>query len=348
MPDGRRPSLRELLAAPWRVFFVLGALHAAAAPLVLLVRGEPTAHGAGMILGFGLAAVAGYALTALPGWDGGPPVPARLSGLLAALWLLGRAGGPPVLDWPFAVALAAVLLRRPSATRRGAVAAAVLAVTAVMQARGAGDGLLVMAALIAAIGGRAMPAFLASAAGRAARPVGAVPAITAALSLAAILAPPAALGAAALAAWQVRHWCRQGAREGAGAMLAVAWAWLVAGLAVAGLGLSGATHLLGMGAMGGAVMAISGRAAMPRRGGVPRATPVLLGAFALVCIATALRVGAVAAPVLLWPSALAWAAGWLLYLVALWPRLTGPVLRPAFSGSSIARRPHAPAMRSMT
>ncbi|HRO16427.1 MAG TPA: NnrS family protein, partial [Paracoccus sp. (in: a-proteobacteria)] len=60
-----------LFAAPWRIFFVLAGVHAILAPPLSLWAGlEPSRHGTGMVLGLGLAAVAGYALTALPGWDG--------------------------------------------------------------------------------------------------------------------------------------------------------------------------------------------------------------------------------------------------------------------------------------
>lgn len=333
-----------LLAAPWRIFFVLAAAHAMAAPPLFLWAGtDPVRHGAGMVLGLGLGAVAGYALTALPGWDGAGPVAGRTSGLLAGLWCLALAGvylAAPVLVWLFPLALAAVLLRRRHGDpKRLVVATAAAVATAATLTLGPAAGVTVLAALICFIGGRAVPAFLWGAAGRSATPPRAGPVIAAGLTLASLVLPEAALVAALTALWQIRHWPRGAWRRGAGAMLAGAWLALAGGLALRGVSghlpvpQTGWIHVLGMGAMAGMIVAISGRAAMRRVQGRPSAGGAILTAFGLIALAALLRVIAVDRPALVALAAAVWSAGWAAYLLALWPVLSGPPPRPAFSGT---------------
>jgi uncharacterized protein involved in response to NO len=47
-------------------------------------------HGHEMLVGFGMAAVAGFILTAVATWTGRPPLAGRRLGVLVAAWLLGR------------------------------------------------------------------------------------------------------------------------------------------------------------------------------------------------------------------------------------------------------------------
>jgi len=333
-----------LLAAPWRMFFALAGGHALLAPPLALLAGlDPAHHGTGMVLGLGLASVAGYALTALPGWDGAGPVRGHTTALLAVLWglaLLAAEQDMPLLAWIFPLAFAGVLLRRRRGDgKRLVVCAAVFAVTAATLGLGPAAGVAVLAALVCFIGGRAVPAFLQSAAGSSAVLPRVAPALAAVLTLTSLIRVEAAFAAAIVVLWQTHYWPRRPWATGAGAMLAGSWLMLGTGLALRGLSeamaLPQATgvHLLGMGAMGGMVVAISGRAGMARVDGVPQAGCMILAGFALIQAAALLRAAAPMQAGLILPATAAWSAGWAAYLLALRPVLSGPVPRPAFSGS---------------
>lgn len=91
-----------VLAYGFRPFFLLLPLAAIGAvlplPVLWLSWGGGTSlpaglwHGHEQIFGFLTAALAGFLLTALPSWSGGPPVTGRPLALLVGLWLLGRIG----------------------------------------------------------------------------------------------------------------------------------------------------------------------------------------------------------------------------------------------------------------
>lgn len=68
----------------------LSALPGHGAPLPAVPGGPFVWHAHEMIFGFGLAAVAGFALTAIPEFTGSAAVPPRPVRRLAGLWLLGR------------------------------------------------------------------------------------------------------------------------------------------------------------------------------------------------------------------------------------------------------------------
>lgn len=74
-----------LLVLLWGAFLGHGA------PLPAVVGGPFVWHAHELIFGFGLAAVAGFALTAVPEFTGSAAVAPRPVRRLAALWLLGRA-----------------------------------------------------------------------------------------------------------------------------------------------------------------------------------------------------------------------------------------------------------------
>src|SRR5262245_3154869 len=89
-----------LLSAGFRPFFFLAAAWAAAAVPIWLaayahgyvLRGSLHAmawHAHEMIFGYGLAAVAGFLLTAVPSWTGCPPLRGMALAALAALWIAG-------------------------------------------------------------------------------------------------------------------------------------------------------------------------------------------------------------------------------------------------------------------
>lgn len=101
-PDAR-PTLALLLCA-FRPFFLFAALAATLAMIAwaLFLGGHialPTTpagpiawHGHEMVFGFGLAAVAGFALTAVPEFTATRAVNTRVVATLCVLWLLARAG----------------------------------------------------------------------------------------------------------------------------------------------------------------------------------------------------------------------------------------------------------------
>ncbi|TGG94290.1 NnrS family protein [Natronospirillum operosum] len=129
-------------------------------------------------------------------------------------------------------------------------------------------------------------------------------------------------------------------------MLHAAWLWLATGLALLGLTRLGwldlppgtVLHALTMGAIGGMCLGIMLRAAMKRtpRGLQPSILQLLAAALVLLSPLPRLlpapwfESGLVTNSLLL--AATLWSAGWLLYLMALWPALRGPVPRPVLSG----------------
>jgi len=85
----------------FRPFFLLNGLFAvvvvAAWLLALhgskfapLSTGVPYWHGHEMVIGFAMAAIAGFVLTAVATWTGRPPLQGNLLGVLVCSWLLGR------------------------------------------------------------------------------------------------------------------------------------------------------------------------------------------------------------------------------------------------------------------
>jgi len=137
--------------------------------------------------------------------------------------------------------------------------------------------------------------------------------------------------------WHIRH-------EPLLVMLQAGYAWLPAGLVLAGLAclfparLPGAVmiHALTMGAMGGMILAIAARAAARREGGALRAGRRLVAAGVCLWLAVWLRLAVAlwpgAAPVLNGVAAAVWALGWAAFAAAHLPTLLGPVRRPVFSG----------------
>jgi uncharacterized protein involved in response to NO len=227
--------------------------------------------------------------------------------------------------------------------------------------------LLLLAFLHALIASRAVPAFTVNwmqltdrAPLPSVRPVSrmlAVPLLAAAV----LLTPqPAASGALLLAAaatlvaascgWQ----SRAALKDPLVCALHVSWFWLIAGLTLLGaVRLAGAAHLemhilhaIAIGALGGKIMAISGRAAARRTGRQLTPGALFLPAAALIWLAALARLLAAAAPDLWGPSvasaSLLWCCAWMLFTLYFKPALCGPPLRPVFSGpkaSSIGETP---------
>jgi uncharacterized protein involved in response to NO len=178
-----------LFSAGFRPFFLLAAIWAAlAVPLWLAAyaHGYPLAttlpamywHAHEMVYGYGLAAVAGFLLTAIPNWTGRLPIRGAPLAGLAALWLLGRVAAftpAPWLDLAFLLALMAVVTREVYSARNfhnlpvvailGLLFAGNLLVQlhalgiAYTAALGNRIGVATLLLLIALIGGRLIPSF---------------------------------------------------------------------------------------------------------------------------------------------------------------------------------------------
>lgn len=119
--DRRTPAL---LLCGFRPFFLLAALSAALAmtawglflaghvELPTLAGGPLAWHGHEMVFGFGLAAVTGFALTAVPEFTASQPVKPGTTAMLAMLWVIARAGfivGDTAGAWLAAIAEAALM-----------------------------------------------------------------------------------------------------------------------------------------------------------------------------------------------------------------------------------------------
>lgn len=144
-------------------------------------------HAHEMVFGFGLAAVAGFLLTAVPNWVGGKPIRGAPLGLIAAAWLAGRlavgfsAWLPAVLvvavDALFPLLLAGMLARQiiPARQPRNLGVVVVVSLLGTLQVLSLADalalfdnplaqapariGVELLVLLIAVIGGRITPAF---------------------------------------------------------------------------------------------------------------------------------------------------------------------------------------------
>jgi uncharacterized protein involved in response to NO len=178
-----------LFSAGFRPFFLLAAIWAALAVPVWLaayvhgyaLRGPLPAmywHAHEMVYGYGLAAVAGFLLTAIPNWTGRLPVRGAPLAGLAALWLLGRIAAftpAPWLALAFPLALMALVAREVASARNfhnlpvvailGLLFAGDLLVQlhalgiAYTAALGNRIGVATLLLLIALIGGRLIPSF---------------------------------------------------------------------------------------------------------------------------------------------------------------------------------------------
>ncbi len=275
-----------LFAYGFRPFFLLAGLYGAlAVPLWLgLYTGwiglEPALppalwHGHEMLFGYATAVLAGFLLTATPGWGGTDPVRGRSLAVLAALWLGGRlgvtfAGAVPgfaaVIDLAFlpavVVAIAPALRVAP---RRNLIFLPLLGVLTLANllvhldalglVQGFGPRALVaaldlFALMIGLVGGRIVPTFTANALKAQGSPVAVRPfglcdrlaiASLVAVLLADVLdlAPLAgtlALLAALLNGLRMRGWAtRRILREPILWVLHLGYGWLVVGLGWKGL-----------------------------------------------------------------------------------------------------------------
>jgi uncharacterized protein involved in response to NO len=216
-----------LLSAGFRPFFLLAAVWAALAVPVWLaayahgytLRGSLPAvvwHAHEMVYGFGLAAVTGFLLTAIPNWTGRLPLRGAPLGALVALWIAGRIAlftPAPWIELAFPLALIVVVAREVAAARNfhNLPVVAVLGLffvgdllvhlhaldLAYTAALGNRVGVALLLLLIALIGGRIIPSFTRNWLAKT-RPAGRMPAAHSALDWGCLF-----LGLCGLAAWVV-------------------------------------------------------------------------------------------------------------------------------------------------
>lgn len=318
--------------APHRPLMLCAVLAALAGPL--LAAADPQNHARMMVFGFAGGAIAAYLLTVLPGWTGARASPARVA-LLTALWLLGRLLPGPAEALFFlllAATLAPPVLRAQLWDRLWApLAAVLLAMAALMPGLDSGVPPLLIAALIAVVGGRALPSFLASAA-RLPQPSDR-PLIRIATALyilgAAVLPHPGWYAAAVAAlAWQMLQWPLR--LPPIGLLLLPPWLWLAASLLLMmqwEQQPSLALHTLTMGGIGGMIHAFLSRVFARRTGAGLAARPTSLAGAALLHAAVIARLAEML------PSAHAlWGAAWAITLLQLICHCRQPHRTPVFIG----------------
>lgn len=323
------PIVAGVFSAAFRPFFLLASAWAAIAVPVWLaayvhgyvLRGTLPAmfwHAHEMVFGFGMAAVAGFLLTAIPNWTGRLPVRGMSLALLAALWLAGRIAmlvpGAELLDLAFPAALIVVVARELVAGRnwRNLPMLAALALLFAgnllfhlgLQA-GLRLGIATLCMLIALVGGRIVPSFTRNWLAKQ-EPRTRLPAPESGYDRGALL-----LTLAALATWVIAPEESSWLLIAAGAALAVrlarwrghatlrepllfilhlGYAWLALGLVLLGLEMRSALHALTVGAIGTMTLAVMTRASLGHTGRALTADAATCAIYALVTAAAVLRV----------------------------------------------------------
>jgi uncharacterized protein involved in response to NO len=347
----------------------------------LPIAGSPFAwHAHEMVFGFAGAAMAGFLLTAVPNWTGALPLSGPPLIVLFLMWLAGRVGmglsgllpgwlvaGLDLMFLPVLAAFAAAqLLVKPAG--RNMVFLLLLAVMTAGNVlyhaatfgvldfdplSAARTGMLMVAIMIAIIGGRIVPAFthnwLHIREGGQLLPrridrLDQASIVSIGLFAAFVVfgLPESLQGVAAgLAAalngmrlWLWRGWSAR--REPIVWILHLGYAWLVVGLCLsaasafqAGIPASLASHAFGTGAAGTMIMAVMSRASLGHTGRPLVAPPPIVGAYLLVTLASLLRVfGPLVVPghpsAVLTLAALAWIAAFVIFAIVYAPILTMP------------------------
>lgn len=320
--------------APHRPLMLCAVLAALVGPF--LAAYGPQEHARLMIFGFAGAAIGAYMLTVLPGWTKVRATPMQIA-MLAVLWLAGRLFPGPVEALYFLL-LATIL--GPPVVRKGIwdriwapLGALVLTAAALLPDLTGGGAPLLVAGLIAIVGGKALPAFLASAADCEQPPDRVLLRVGAALFLlgAALWPHPGwYLAAVACLVWQLLCWPLK--VPPVGLMLLPPWLWLCAALLLMAqetVSPSLAVHALTMGGIGGMVQAFFARVFARRiAGGALESRTLSLAA------AAALHGGVAARLMEALPLSYGlWALAWMLTLVQLLAHLRQPHRIPVFIGT---------------
>lgn len=362
---------------PHLSLFALAGLWAAVVPLVWVLDpggwpADPVAwHRHELMFGMGGAAIGGYLLTAATHWTGRRYTPGLTQAVVAA-WCAGRIGYSAGWGWLgllYPALLAAILIQAVWAARRWRrlpIASMPLALCAAEAALLSGHEpdattlIFGFGALIAVVGGRIVPAFLRARAGDdggrewswanafADSTVLALPVFAAVGVGPQILGVATILAACAQILRMLRWPMRAASGQGDLMLLLLAWLWLPAGMALAGAELlfeAGGSlgrylHMLALGAMGGMVFAVAGRAYMRRAPGRLVPGRWLRAGFGLIWLSVPLRLAPELLPEGLRLSALVWCAGWGCFLCAalpaLWRDIPHPVLSARRAGQTLS------------
>lgn len=390
MMEQKQAVRHGVLQGPYRLLFLFAAIHAALVPIVWLLPEiggfSPAAfHSHELVYGTIWAMVGGYVLTALSSWNRVFRPSAALSAFAACLWLFDRLA-PNAMELVFEEPLFQIpsifplfLVVQVAATLPGKLKFVPIAILGLMSAMwlsssfgapalGGAGGLfpasmrdvLLVAALVTVVGGRAVPAFASfwvpdpPAAKTKSRDrwleVESL-AVFAAAMLSHIfeqdrLAGLAFIVTAAMLALRLFGWrWRVAFTYPALLMLFMAWLWLPVGLLLVGLTLfdddPGALptrmHALAIGGIGSMSYAMMARSCMKRANGRLIPAPATVSGFVLVQLSAFVRVFVAAQPGLfdaaISISAATWSVGWLLFLVAYVPSLFRPAPHPVFSAS---------------
>lgn len=361
------PRSPILLASGYRLFFLAAALWASAAMplwLIAIEGGLPLTsawHGHEMLFGFAGAALAGFLLTAVPNWTGRPPLCGLPLAGLGLMWLAGRfamlSGLFVWVDLLFLPLLAVVIgiaIVGARNARNYPVPVMVTALAALNAwyhlgetSRALWATTLVLAALIALIGGRIVPLFTQNALRangwpQIACPTNthvqrlAVPAVVLVLVAELFCQSSPARGITALAAAGVLFTGMLGWHSWRTRRLPIVWilhagyVWLPLGLVLIGLADLGvgiapttALHALSANAIGIMILAVASRAALGHSGR-PLVTPRLtVAAYGLVIAGGLVRV-LVPSGAGLVLAGLLWSLGYALFAFDYWPILTRP------------------------
>lgn len=377
-----------VLMSVWLVW--VASLAAGGAGDWLPVAGSPYAwHAHELVFGFAAAAIAGFLLTAVPNWTGALPLSGRPLALLFGVWLAGRctmalsgvlpsvvSGAADIAFLPLLGAFAArQLFVKPAA--RNLVFLFLIAVMTFANAAyhlsahgymaadplaGPRAALLIVALMIAIIGGRIVPSFTHNYLHLNA-PGSALPVRNEKLDIASVVsvalfalvttagADPRVIGFTALAATVLngirlylwRGWSTR--REPIVWVLHAGYAWLVVALAVSAASeltstvpASLAYHAFGTGAASTMILAVMTRASLGHTGRPLEAPRAVVWSYLLVTVAGVLRViGPIAAPAytaaVVTAAALAWIAAFALFVVVYAPILTTPRPQPKARGA---------------
>ena len=367
--DAEAQALRShiLLASGHRLFFLAAALWASAAMPLWMIAIEgglslTTAwHGHEMLFGFAGAALAGFLLTAVPNWTGRPALRGLPLAGLGLVWLAGRvamlSGVFVWVDLMFLPLLAVVVgtaIVGARNARNYLVPLMVIGLAALNAWYHVGETsralwatTLVLAAMIALIGGRIVPLFTQNALrangwpqiacrtnARAQRL--AVPAVVLVLAAELFCQSSSARGITALAAAGILFYGMLGWHSWRTRRLPIVWilhagyVWLPLGLMLvgladlgAGIASTAALHALSANAIGIMILAVASRAALGHAGR-PLVTPRLtVAAYGLVIAGGLVRVLVPSGAGLLL-AGLLWSLGYAIFAFDYWPILTRP------------------------
>ena len=368
-PVGRREGGQTaLFALGFRPFYLLaGAYAALSVPLWAaqyagwLPGASPLVHSHEMLFGYAVAVIAGFLLTAVRAWTARPTPSGGVLAAIAALWLAGRVlamismPAAAIADAGLAVALAWGIGRPlvASGNRRNwffiLLVLALGAASLLFQSAPRPAlvlGLDIVLFIIAVMAGRVVPSFTNNAiprAGARRNPWVERAALASILLLAAtdalqLPAAPVAFAAALLHAIRLAMWAPWATRGRPILwILHVSYAWVVAHLALRGLGEFGfvspllATHALTIGAIGGLTLGMMTRTSRGHTARPLKVGPWEIAAYVLVQGAALVRVfvpilvrqlyvGSVIA------SAALWCAAFAIFTVVYIPILTRPRL----------------------